>query len=262
MKNKLLRKAICLGLMMSMVTSTVPFTTARASENSVKEINTLPELEKTLDEITKDNVVTNTEKNELKNNLDAGIAQEYLALYNDEIKDAVNNKEGEKVDTIYEEETDTYISTYEYKVTDTISVKAKFVDEPEISSSLAKTTITSGGGPKELGDRKSTGEYEETILGISICDFKLTLGYTINKTNMTTRYSSTSGSASYGSLSTSSYITDSVAAEVGHDMNCIGDYTIDILGYATTSLSLELRVKWSSGTGSDTRYILYTMSKL
>ncbi|WP_143066337.1 hypothetical protein [[Clostridium] polysaccharolyticum] len=147
-------------------------------------------------------------------------------------------------------------------MTDVISVEAKFIDEPEVTSSLGKTTITSGGGPKELGDRKSTGKYKETILGISLCDFNLTLGYTINKTNMMTRYSSTSGSSSYGSLSSSSYITDNVAAKVGHDMNCIGDYTVDILGYATTSLSLELKVKWYSGTGSESRYIVYTLSKI
>ena len=59
-----------------------------------------------------------------------------------------------------------------------------------------------------------------------------------------------------------SYITDNIAAEKGHDMNCIGDYSIDLLGYTTTTVSLELKVKWFDSYSDGSKYITYTLSKL
>lgn len=241
-----------------------PAISINATDNSQleKKINTIAKLESELEDLTADNKVTDVERNYLKENLDSKVAQEYLALHDEEIKDVVNNSEGELLKSSYDEKSNKYINNYEFKVNDVISVEASFEDEPDTNYSLAKSTITNGGGPKDLGDRKSTGKYKETILGLSIVELHLTLGYTVKKSSITTRYSSTSGSTSYGSLSSSSYITDSVAAKKGHDMNCIGDYSIDLLGYTSTTVSLELKVKWYDSYSDGSKYILYTLSKL
>ena len=45
-------------------------------------------------------------------------------------------------------------------------------------------------------------------------------------------------------------------------MNCIGDYSIDLLGYTTTTVSLELKVKWFDSYSDGSKYITYTLSKL
>ncbi|SET08616.1 hypothetical protein [[Clostridium] polysaccharolyticum] len=94
MKNKLLRKALSLGVVMSvfMIQSAI----AIASEDTSKEINTISKLEKCLDQITKDNIVTSAERNKLKSRLDLNVAKEYIAQYNDEIEKVINTKKGEK----------------------------------------------------------------------------------------------------------------------------------------------------------------------
>ena len=264
MGSKLIKKILGTSLIFSMTLSLMPSVTLKAISNDYmkKKIDTVEKLEKKIAEITADNKVSLSERSTLERELDQKVAEEYLMLHDSEIRDVVNTTEGKLIEQKYDQSTNTYINTYEYKVNDAITVKAKFIDEPDVNCSLAKTTITYGGGPKDLGDRKSTGEYEETILGLSVVHLKLTLGYTVNRTNIKTRYSTTSGSASYGSLSSSSYITDNIAAEKGHDMNCIGDYSIDLLGYTTTTVSLELKVKWFDSYSDGSKYITYTLSKL
>lgn len=264
MGSKLIKKILGTSLIFSMTLSLMPSVTLKAISNDYmkKKIDTVEKLEKKIAEITADNKVSLSERSTLERELDQKVAEEYLMLHDSEIRDVVNTTEGKLIEQKYDQSTNTYINTYEYKVNDAITVKAKFIDEPDVNCSLAKTTITYGGGPKDLGDRKSTGEYEETILGLSVVHLKLTLGYTVNRTNIKTRYSTTSGSASYGSLSSSSYITDNIAAEKGHDMNCIGDYSIDLLGYTTTTVFLELKVKWFDSYSDGSKYITYTLSKL
>ena len=141
MGSKLIKKILGTSLIFSMTLSLMPSVTLKAISNDYmkKKIDTVEKLEKKIAEITADNKVSLSERSTLERELDQKVAEEYLMLHDSEIRDVVNTTEGKLIEQKYDQSTNTYINTYEYKVNDAITVKAKFIDEPDVNCSLAKT---------------------------------------------------------------------------------------------------------------------------
>lgn len=234
---------------------------AADTTNKVKELNCVSKFKEAIESASADGNISEIEKQEILANTSQEVVIAYLNSIRDEINSALSTKDADAVRTYSTEDTnDDLVTSNTYHVNDAVDVVVKIVDVSDVSSSSRTAILTQGGVQKALGDRKTTGTYEEKIFGISYIKLNLTLGYKVNTSNMTARYASTSKSASIGSISSSAEVTDSVAAKIGHDMNCNGYFDINIAGYVGINIGLTLQVKWYSNVNSTTRYITYKLS--
>lgn len=264
MKKNYFKKLMCLGIVcIILFNTTAPYPVyAKNPKHNQVCINSVKQLKKAIKKASSDGNISKSEKNYIRNNLNPDTAAEYLDSIQDNIVHVINNTSGTIVRHDYDKKSDSSIQVTKYNVNDAVTVTATIIDEPDTGTFLGKSPLSWGGTSKKLGNRKTTGVYTESIFGWAYTKLSLTLGYKVSSKVITARYSSTSNSSSIGSLSCSSTITDSKASKVGHDMNCVGDYTISALGYATTTLSLELRVKWDHNINSKTKYITYKLYKI
>lgn len=267
MRNKLLVKATSFVLMATMLSvSMCNMAYASSGDLAEKSILTASQLEDAIDSAYMDGQLTNHEKEEILNasSDEAMLSYVLSAQVFDEISNTLETSKTETVNMIVlQENDDSVVAVNTYQVNEAIDVVAEIVDETEQQKKTrASVTVTTGTDFKDLGDRKTTGTYKVSLLGLPVITLKLTLGYTVKTTKLTARYASTSYSLSVGSISTSSQITDAEAAQIGHDMNCIGSYDINFGGIVGTNVGLELKVKWKSTKDADTQCIEYVLSSI
>lgn len=260
-----LKKALGMSIAILLTVSTIGNTMVYATEKTenYKSIQSVEELTKEIKQALADGEITIKEKEYILSNTPYEVIFAYISSLQDEINERINTNNFNTINTnddkVIEEK---IVSSNTYVVNEAVSVELDITDESDNSIETRGVTVTKGGEKKGLGARKTTGIYKEKFLGVTVAQLRLTLGYTVNSTNMKTRYSSASGSMSIGSLSTSSHITDNIAAKVGHDMNCVGSYDISIAGYASLNVGLTLQVKWYSNVDSKTKYITYKLSTI
>lgn len=229
-------------------------------KDTQKSIEDVTDLKLQIEQSSVDGFISEEEKEAIINSTPDAVVYEYLESLQDEIKKIIESEEPVAVPYNLKGSNEDFYSTYTYHINEAVDVSIEIEDEEDEANHQTRATVTAGGTTKKLGDRKTTGTYKESLFGMDYTKLKLTLGYTVNKKNMKTRYSSTTNSTSVGSLLSSSEVTDRVAKKVGHDMNCNGSYTIEILGYATTTIDLALQVKWDHNIDNETRYITYKLS--
>lgn len=264
--RKKLKKLLSMSIATLVIISTLNSSMVYAAEesNESQKIQSVEELAMAVEMAQADGEITEIEKNDILSNTPLEVAIAYVASLQEEVKQVLET-ENYSVAAAYSSETldEDTISSNTYYINDAVSVIVDITDVAENTITTRGATVTEGGASKALGDRKTTGTYKETFLGITLAELKLTLGYTVNSSNMTTRYASTSGSTvSVGSVSTSTEITDDEAAKVGHDMNCNGSYDISIAGYAGLNIGLTLSVKWERNIDSQTRYIRWKLDTI
>lgn len=246
-----------------LITSVFGVNAADIAKESVdlQGIKNVEELKKAIDSAQSDGKITEYERNYILSNTSSEVILAYMSSLRDEIKETINTDNTFNTRNCIEKMSNgNTVSSSTFRINDAISVDIDIEDEAENIISTRGATVTEGAGNKKLGDRKTTGKYKETFLGVTVADLKLTLGYTVKPKKIVARYSSASGSMSFGSLSTSSKITDNIAAQVGHDMNCNGSYDISIAGKASVNIGLTLQVKWYKNIDSQTKYIYYKLS--
>ena len=252
-----MKRIISLMLAVIMTILTISNNIYAAAENNDYTIQNISELEAAIKEANQDGNISEIEKQNILNNTSDELKVAYVLSLQDKIENIIENTEI-PVTCNTNNVDDERIASNKYKINDAVDVELEICDEAE--NITRGTTVTQGGGPKDLGNKKTTGTYKFTLFGATIIQLKLTLGYTVYKTYMSTRYASTSKSISVGSITSSTKITDSKAAAVGHDMNCTGTYNINVAGYASMELELTLQVKWDHNIDSDTKYITYKLA--
>ena len=228
-----------------------------AENSNDTTIQSVSQLESAIEVAAEDGNISTTEKQNILNKTPDDVKVAYVLSLQDEMSNVVATNETFETLSVTEDNNEAIISNV-YKINEAVDVELVIEDEDE-SQSNARGVVLEGGVKKDLGNRKTTGTYKCKLLGITVITAKLTLGYTVNKTNLTARYATTSKTVTVGSVTSSAKITDSKAAEVGHDMNCVGTYNINVAGYAGVEIELELQVKWYSNVDSDTKYITYKL---
>lgn len=232
---------------------------AYAEDGNDTTIQSVSQLESAIEVAVEDGNISVAEKQDILNNTPDDVKVAYVLSLQEEIANVITTNETSETLNRAEESNEAIISNV-YKINEAVDVELAIEDEDEEESQInTRGLVLEGGVKKDLGNRKTTGTYKCNLLGATIITAKLTLGYTVNKTNLTARYASTSKTITVGSVTSSAKITDSKAAEVGHDMNCVGTYNINVAGYAGMELELELIVKWHHNVDSDTKYITYKL---
>lgn len=250
-------KRLTSGILVAVFTIISVCGNAYAKDSNDTTIQSVSQLESAIEVAAEDGNISVAEKQDILNNTPDDVKVAYVLSLQDEMTNVVATNETFKTLSVTEGGTEEIISNV-YKINEAVDVELVIEDEDE-GQNNARGAVAGGSVKKDLGNRKTTGTYKCKLLGITIITAKLTLGYTVNKTNLTARYATTSKTVTVGSVTSSAKITDSKAAEVGHDMNCVGTYNINIAGYAGVEMELELIVKWYSDVDSDTKYLTYNL---